>query len=584
MNRRLLNWRTLWGLLFVASLIWALYLAGYPSRDLVNEGGWNLVLRLLLAATHPDLTPEFLWLTWDATLKTLAYAVCGTFFSVLLGLVGGVLSAEVWWQSINSGRFHRFYIMPWLAVRAGLAIPRAIHELIWGLFFINIFGLDPLVAVLAIAIPFGAITAKVFSEILDETPRQPLTALLNSGVSPLKAFAYSLLPQAFPNLLSYTFYRFECSIRSAAVLGIIGAGGLGYQILLSLQSLRYEQMWTLLIALVVLSGSTDFCSAMLRRRLGAPSRLDLNFLKLRSPSFGRGRWGDGETSKVVRLKSEVGIVSLATRHSLLATPYLLLTLIIAVVLLLFSFWYVKADFSKLWSIRTAGLLTEVMNNAFPPDVSQLSQLFTLTIQTLAMSILAIAIAGIGGILLSFPAANNFLLPGGILDTGGNQNRVLAIAILFLTRFLLLFTRAIPEPIWALIFIFVLFPGILPGAIALGIHNLGILGRLMAEVTENLDERPMRSLKALGASGNSTLLYGVLPRTLPRFLAYILYRWEVCIRATVIVGLVGAGGLGRMLGEQISSFDYKGVITTLICFICLTFIVDLISANVRRALR
>ncbi len=565
LNRRLLNWRTLWGLLFVASLIWALHSAGLFGRDLVNEGGWILVLRFLLAATRPDLTPEFLWLTWDATLKTLAYAVCGTFFSVLLGLVGGVLSAEVWWQSTNKGRFHRFYITPWLAVRAGLAIPRAIHEVIWGLFFINIFGLDPLVAIGAIAIPFGAITAKVFSEILDETPRQPLMALLNSGVSPLNAFAYSLLPQAFPNLLSYTFYRFECSIRSAAVLGIIGAGGLGYQILLSLQSLRYEQMWTLLIALVVLSGSTDFCSALLRRRLGAPSRLDLNFLKLRSPQIeGRGRVKQDSSS-----------------HSSLLAP---LASFIAVVLLLFSFWYVKADFSKLWSLRTAQLLTKVINDAFTPDVSQVSQLFTLATQTLAMSILAIAIAGIGGILLSFPAANNFLLPGGILDTGGNQNRIVAIAILFITRFLLLLTRAIPEPIWALIFVFVLFPGILPGAIALGIHNLGILGRLMAEQIENLDERPLRSLKALGASADSALLYGVLPRTLPRFLAYILYRWEVCIRATVIVGLVGAGGLGRLLSEQLSSFDYRGVVTTLICFICLTFIVDLISANVRRALR
>ena len=565
LNPRLLKWRTLWGLLFVASLIWALHSAGLFERDLVNEGGWILVLRFLLAATHPDLTPEFLWLAWDATLKTLAYAVCGTFFSVLLGLIGGVLSAEVWWQSINSGRFHRFYVMPWLAVRVGLAIPRAIHELIWGLFFINIFGLDPLVAIGAIAIPFGAITAKVFSEILDETPRQPLMALLNNGVSPLNAFVYSLLPQAFPNLLSYTFYRFECSIRSAAVLGIIGAGGLGYQILLSLQSLRYEQMWTLLIALVVLSGSTDFCSALLRRRLGAPSRLDLNFLKLRSPQIG----------------SRVRVKQHSFPHSSLLAP---LAAFIAVILLIFSFWYVNADFSKLWSLRTAQLLTKVINDALPPDVSQVSQLFTLATQTLAMSILAIAIAGVGGILLSFPAANNFLLPGGILDTGGNQNRIVAIAILFVTRFLLLFTRAIPEPIWALIFVFVLFPGILPGAIALGIHNLGILGRLIAEQIENLDRRPLRSLKALGASADSALLYGVLPRTLPRFLAYILYRWEVCIRATVIVGLVGAGGLGRLLSEQLSSFDYQGVVTTLICFICLTFIVDLISASVRRALR
>ncbi len=176
------------------------------------------------------------------------------------------------------------------------------------------------------------------------------------------------------------------------------------------------------------------------------------------------------------------------------------------------------------------------------------------------------------------------MPGGILDTGGNKNRALGTAVLVFTRFLLLFTRAIPAPIWALIFLFVLFPGILPGAIALGIHNLGILGRLMAEVTENLDERPLRSLKALGASGPQILLYGVLPRTLPRFIAYILYRWEVCIRATVIVGLVGAGGLGRLLAEQLSSFDYRGVVATLICFICLTFVVDLVSASVRRALR
>jgi phosphonate transport system permease protein len=278
----LLNWHTLWVVWFIAAVIWSLHLAGLFQQDLVNVGGWTLVLRFLLAVINPELSPQFLQLTCEATLQTLAYAVCGTFFSMLFGLVGGVLSSQVWWQSILGRSFQ----VPWLAVRACLAIRRAIHELIWGLFFINILGLDPLVAVLAIAIPFGAITAKVFSEILDETPRQPLLALLNSGVPALNAFAYTLIPQAFPNLLSYTFYRFECSIRSAAVLGIIGAGGLGYQILLSLQSLRYEQMWTFLIALMLLSGVTDFWSAILRRSLGVPSRLDLNVLNLQQFSVG----------------------------------------------------------------------------------------------------------------------------------------------------------------------------------------------------------------------------------------------------------------------------------------------------------
>ncbi|MFE1745540.1 PhnE/PtxC family ABC transporter permease [Coleofasciculus sp. H7-2] len=584
-------------MVFVASLIWSLHLAGVFQRDLINEGGWNLVWRFIVAAFSPDLSPEFLHLTLDSTLKTLAYAVCGTFFSVLIGLVGGVFCSEIWWESVSNSKLKTqtrsigFLQLktqsPWVMVRGVLAIPRAIHELIWGLFFVNIFGLDPLVAVLAIAIPFGAITAKVFSEILDETPHQPLMALLNSGVSPLNAFAYSLIPQAFLNLLSYAFYRFECSIRSAAVLGIIGAGGLGYQILLSLQSLRYEQMWTFLIALIGLNGATDFWSALLRHRLGAPSRLDLNVLNLQ-----------GRKQRFYQQDPVVQVSFLG-----------------GIVLVIFSFWYIQADFSKLWAPRTAQLLAGVFQDVFPPDGSQLSQLFTLSAQTLAMSILAMAGAGLGGILLSFPAANNFLLPGGILDTGrrspqpplkrgARENLTLPLkrgtgenltlpflrgdlrgtAVLIFTRFLLLVARAVPEPIWALIFLFVLFPGILPGAIALGLHNLGILGRLMAEVTENLDERPRASLKALGATGSQVFLYGVLPRTLPRFIAYILYRWEVCIRATVIVGLVGAGGLGRLLTEQLSSFDYKGLLTTLIAFLALTFIVDLISASVRRAIR
>lgn len=579
------SFQSLWGLLFVASFVWSLHSAGVFQRDLINTGGWTLVLRFLVAAIHPEVSPEFLQLTLDSTLKTLAYAVCGTFFCIILGLVGGILSSEVWWQSVSGVRTREGFggvalsaQPPWLLARAVLSIPRAIHELIWGLFFVNIFGLDPLVAILAIAIPCGAITAKVFADILDETPRQSLTALLNSGVPPLSAFAYSVIPQAFLDLLSYTFYRFESSIRSAAVLGIIGAGGLGYQILLSLQSLRYEQMWTLMIALLALNGGADFWSALLRRRLGTSSHPELHVGNL---TEGKKRFYHSDS--IVKI-----------------------SLLGAVILLIFSFWYIQADFSKLWAPQSAQRLAGVFRDAFPPDGSQLSQLFALSAETLAMSILAMAGAGVAGMLLSFPAANNFLLPGGILDMGssspqtplskgakmnlippflrGDLNRWWGTAVLVLTRFLLLLTRAIPEPIWALIFLFVLFPGILPGAIALCLHNVGVLGRLMAEVTENLDERPLRSLKALGATGSQVFLYGVLPLTLPRFVAYILYRWEVCIRATVIVGLVGAGGLGRLLAEQLSSFDYKGLLTTLIVFIGLTFLVDLISASIRRCLR
>jgi phosphonate transport system permease protein len=568
----ILNRRTMWALIAALAIAWSIWQTGLFQRDLINEGGWALVIRFLQAFLHPELSKDFLALTLDSTLITLAYAVCGTTLSLLIGIVGGIFSAEVWWESLgHAKRGKRNGRASWVFVRGFLAVPRAIHEIVWGLFFINILGLAPLTAILAIAIPFGAYCAKVFSEILDETPRAPLNALLNSGATPLKAFTYSLLPQAFPNLLSYSFYRFECSIRSATVLGIIGAGGLGYQILLSLQSVRYEQIWTLMAALFILSGSTDLWSSVLRRRLGSANRIEINL----------GQWQRLQLSRRLKLsrrqkQSQSG-----------SGPVVRFSMLAGASLVIFSFWYVKADFGSLLSARTAGLFMGVLHDSFPPrvEISQMIPLFNLASQTLAISILAMAGAGLVGILASFPAANNFMLPGGILDTGrqARQNR-LGFIFLFATRGILLAARAIPTPIWALILLFVFFPGILPGAIALGVHNWGISGRLMAEVTENMDDRPLRALKAQGASGPLVFLYGVLPDTLPGFVSYILYRWENCIRETVIVGLVGAGGLGYLLSEQLSSFDYHGVLTTLLVLIGLTFLVDLVSATMRGVIR
>ncbi|MCS6814897.1 MAG: ABC transporter permease subunit, partial [Cyanobacteria bacterium] len=503
---------------------------------------------------------------------TFAYAVCGTVLSVAIGLVLGLFTSEVWWQVVAPHQPRPV----WLALRGILAIPRAIHELIWGLFCVNIFGLDPLVAVLGIVIPYGAIVTKVFSELLDETPRQPLVTLVNSGVSPLTACLYTIFPQACLDLLSYSFYRFECSIRSAAVLGIIGAGGLGYEILLSLQSLRYEQLWTLFYALILLSGSVDVFSALLRRRLGSPTRLDLN-------------WKTGHASRSSATKSE----GISREQPPTLTGWLwhyspTIAVIAAVILVPASFIYIRPDISKLWAPRTLALLVDVAKSSWPLTVTPavLSELGMLSLQTLAMSILAIVVAGSGGMVLSFFAAHSLWLPGGLFNSHSRNNYAQwwAWPGVVSTRLVLLVCRAIPAPVWALIATFVLFPGILPGAIALGFHNLGILGRLMAEVVENLDQRPAQAIKTQGASPAVVFLYSLLPMTLTRFLAYSLYRWEVCMRETVIVGLVGAGGLGRLLTEQLSSFDYRGVSLSLICFVLLTMLVDATSAGMRRSLR
>ena len=563
-----LNRKTVWGLILITAVAWSLNQTGIFQQDVINERGWTLAMRFITASVQPELSSDFLWLTLEATITTLAFAVCGTFLSLIIGVFGGIIASEVWWEAFfqikqsPSGRWS-WYRTPWLVIRSMLAVIRAIHEIIWGLFFVNIIGLDPLTAILAIAIPFGAVTAKVFSEILDETARQPFITLQNSGVSPIKAFAYTLLPQAFLDWLGYGFYRFECSIRAAAVLGIIGAGGLGHEIFLSLKTLKYEQIWTLFFALFFLNGLTDFWSGWLRRYLGA------------TVSYTSWKPLAGTVTPTSSRRRRTRQGNLVIRGSFLLVLFLVP----------FSFWYVAPNVGKLFSERSLQHLDEVARWSFPPDFSvfSLRQWLELAGITLAMSLLATVGAALVGLVLSFPAANNFLLPGGLLDTG-RGGRVASVTIFVVSRAVLLVSRSIPPPIWALVFLFVIFPGILPGALALGIYTLGVLGRLMAEVVENLDERPLRALKSLGATSGKIFAYGVLPTTFPRFLAYFLYRWEETIRATVVIGLVGAGGLGRLLTEELSRFNYQGVLTALIVFISLIFAVDLISAAVRRAYR
>ena len=138
--------------------------------------------------------------------------------------------------------------------------------------------------------------------------------------------------------------------------------------------------------------------------------------------------------------------------------------------------------------------------------------------------------------------------------------------------------------WALLLLFVVLPGPLPGALALGLYNAGVLGRLFTEVLETMDRRPVLSLQLLGAGRITTFVYGVLPLVAGRFTAYALYRWEIAIRETVVVGVVGAGGLGRVLESQRASFDYSGMLTVVIALLLLSLLVDLVSASARRAWR
>ena len=203
----------------------------------------------------------------------------------------------------------------------------------------------------------------------------------------------------------------------------------------------------------------------------------------------------------------------------------------------------------------------------------------LAYKTLLMSVLAISFAGVGVLLTFLPAARN--VSNG--DLGGRPSPGLGL-LYHLLRLVFVFTRAVPELVWAMVIVFFLSPGVLPGAVALGLHNYGIVGKLSAEVVENMDPGPARALRSAGAGNLQMLAYGIIPQAIPQFLTYLLYRWEVVIRTTVVVGFVSAGGLGREFRLSLSFFHYTDVALIIVWYLILVLAVDLLSTVLRRMVR
>ena len=518
--------RWAWGLGALAVLLWSLAGAGLFSGDVLNGAGTAQFGRFASAALSPALDGAFLDVLAGSVLVTVAYAALGAALAVLLGALGAVAVARTTWGRRRLG---------WTLTRGMLAVPRGLHEAVWGLLLVNLLGLDPWVGVLAIGVPYGAVTAKVFADLLDEVPRGPHDALLAAGSGRVAAVLYGLLPPASGGLLSYSFYRLECAVRSAVVLGLIGAGGLGYQLSLSFSSLRWEQVWSCVYALAALCLLADVTGRAVRRRVAAPP-----------PA------GD-------RLRRDP-VLTTAVGATLAAVAW--------------SWWYLALSPATLVSDRTGEQLRYVLAAAWPPDADGplLRSVASAAVDTLQMSVIAIAVATLGAVLLAGAAAH---APGASVG-----RRVAGAAV----RLGLLLLRAVPPPVWALVLLFVLLPGVLPGALALGVYTLGVLGRLAAEATEELDPRPRAALTALGAGPVGGWLYGVLPAATGPVLAYALYRWEVAIRDTVLVGLLGAGGLGALLATEVATFDWGAVTTVLAALVVLTAAVDLVSARARAVLR
>ncbi|MRX73856.1 phosphonate ABC transporter, permease protein PhnE [Bacillus lacus] len=233
----------------------------------------------------------------------------------------------------------------------------------------------------------------------------------------------------------------------------------------------------------------------------------------------------------------------------------------------------------LWSsIQTESFITDffagipdmsrMVQDLFPPNLSFTSQVWPKLTETIHMAIIATTIAVILCIPMSLLAASNV-----------NTNKI----SYQISRFFLNILRTIPDIILAVIFVGIFGIGVFPGILALIIFSLGILSKLISETIEAIDRHPMEAITASGGNKLQVIWYSVVPQVLPQFTSFGLYVFEINIRASVVLGLVGAGGVGQLLNQQINFFNYKNAMMLILIVFIIVIIIDYVSTKIREAI-
>lgn len=261
--------------------VWAAVHLGLDLAALIpGEGGLKLAGEFFSRALTPALSHEtefkpdtpLLVQSLEAAWTTLLFASAAMGLSLLVGLVLGFFASTAWWAddpAASGARILQRTLRPVLygLSRTLIAFMRSIHELLWALLLLMVLPTSPTTAILAIAIPYGGTLAKIFSEMVDETSRRPAHALRAAGAGGMQTFAFGLLPSALPDMAAYAFYRFECALRSAAILGFFGFATLGLRIQQAFENADFGETWTHLYMLILMVVVFDLWSGALRKRM-----------------------------------------------------------------------------------------------------------------------------------------------------------------------------------------------------------------------------------------------------------------------------------------------------------------------------
>jgi len=237
--------------------------------------------------------------------------------------------------------------------------------------------------------------------------------------------------------------------------------------------------------------------------------------------------------------------------------------------------------ADLFDARNLAVMRGFVGQFFPPNLSGdfLGLVFKATIETLAMATAGIALA----MLLAVPLGLVLTHSLSISRIGPGPDRGAGEAVRALARMALLILRGVPELVWALLLVRAFGLGPAAGVLAIGLTYGGMLGKVYSEILESGDTRPARALLESGGGRLMAFFYGLLPVAGQELASYTIYRWECAVRASVIMGFVGAGGLGQLMDQSMKMLNGGEVSTILVVFLLLVLLADALSVFLRKLL-
>ncbi len=554
--------RVLWLGLALALLAVSWRFAEVDPRILLRPATLAAIWNFLAGLFPPDVSLNFLKTVLRATVQTIATAVAGTVLSITLAVPLGILGTATLWNrgilisaDVGSLAYRTGAVASRLS-RALLGFLRAVPDLVWALFFVAAVGLGPLAGTLALTVAYSGMLGRVYADVFEHVDSQPLEALQSTGATRLQIFLRGVWPQALPHLVAYSLYSFECCMRAAAVLGFVGAGGIGYEISVSMRLFEYGQVLTLLLVFIALLAVMDAASRYVRAHL-------VN---------GRGLGGKIETPGKAALLTPFPSSSRSFVVSILVFPLLVAS-------------FPLAGFT-LESLGPAGIATRLVRfvcHMLPPDMSWtfVSSFGIALVQTIAISLIGTLIGLALGVILAVPATSTLVfLPSHSPGQVRVIDRALRWFLFWSARLILNILRSIPELVWVLICILAVGIGPFAGTLALGLHTAGVLGKLYAETMEEVPNRPVEALRSLGARPLQILLWAIWPQARPLLSSYTVLRWEMNLRASTILGLVGGGGLGQAIYNNVQLGFYPRLSTLILLIYALVLTSDWIGERLR----